>query len=121
MTIKSQTKKSIVWLGSITFVAFLCLAIAYGYSQKIYGLILPDMLNQHMSVTVSRNNQTFDPVGTPVMLGIQSKPLEGLTILTTSFVTLLLASLFIIRWWFEADGTVNAVDLNGVTIRSNGN
>ena len=101
---KVKTRKSIIWVGAITFVTFLCIAIALGLSVKVYDEMLPDLLNNPMSVTVVRNNRTVNLVGTPAMLGIKSKSLEGISTMASSLAVLVVSLILSVRWWCE--GTV---------------
>lgn len=101
---KVKTKKSIIWVGGSVMVTFLLIAISLGLSVKIYDDMLPDLLNNPMSVTVVRNNRTVNLVGTPAMLGIKSKTSDGIPIIASSLIVLVGSLILSVRWWFE--GTV---------------
>jgi len=98
---KNSVRRSIIIMAASTAGLLLLISICAGISGKIYGDIVPNMLNGQISVTVTQNGKPTVVTGKPSDIGITSSSGNGESYLGGLIALCCFAFFIGLRWIFE--------------------
>jgi hypothetical protein len=96
---KKTTRRSIIQLCVPTTLLMVLVAVCLGVSNKIYGEVIPSLLNKPMTVQVTSGGNTTSVTGRPTDVGIGfAKDSGGMSLLGGVLAVGILAFLINLRW-----------------------
>jgi len=99
--IKQTSRKWIIYVGIASFTCVTIAVTCMCLTKKIYGDVLPSIINKPITIQVVQNNTPMEVTGRPTDMGIRMVYGDGLNYMILILVFSIVSLLISLRWISE--------------------